>query len=220
MRELAPELWQLRGLPPNAINVYLAGDVLIDAATRRGERRILRQLIDRPLSLLALTHVHPDHQGAAKAVCEARGIPLACHADGVDAMEGREQAQQAGPGSLLNQLIERVWEGPPHPVGRTLAEGDEVAGFRVVHAPGHAPSEVILFRDSDRVAICGDVVNTMNLLTMAPGIREPPDGFTLDPGLNRRSIKLLAELEPALICAGHGPPSRDRAGLERLAASL
>lgn len=35
---------------------------------------------------------------------------------------------------------------------------------------------------------------------------------------NRESIKLLAELEPSLICAGHGPPSRDRAGLEKLAA--
>ncbi len=38
--------------------------------------------------MLALTHVHPDHQGVAKDVCEARGIPLACHADDVDAMEG------------------------------------------------------------------------------------------------------------------------------------
>lgn len=220
MREIAPGLWQLRGLPPNAINVYLAGDVLIDAATRRAGRRILRQVIDRPLSLLALTHVHPDHQGAAREVCEARGIPLGCHAAGVDAMEGRVEIQRAGPGSPVNKAIARFWQGPPHPVGRVLDEGDDVAGFRVVHAPGHAPDEVIFFRDSDRVAICGDVVNTMNLLTMAPGIREPPDDFTLDPELNRRSIKLLAELEPSLICAGHGPPTRDLASLKKLASSF
>jgi glyoxylase-like metal-dependent hydrolase (beta-lactamase superfamily II) len=43
-------------------------------------------------------------------------------------------------------------------VARPLSEGDEVAGFRVIHALGHAPGEVIFFRDSDRVAICGDVV--------------------------------------------------------------
>ena len=38
MRELAPGLHQLSGHPRDAINVYLAGDVLIDAgrATRGG----------------------------------------------------------------------------------------------------------------------------------------------------------------------------------------
>jgi len=54
-----------------------------------GPRPILKQTADRKLSLLALTHAHPDHQGSARAVCEARGIPLACHADDVDAIEGR-----------------------------------------------------------------------------------------------------------------------------------
>ncbi len=220
MREIAPGLELLRGLPPNAINVYLAGDVLIDAGTRYSTRRILRQVLDRPLSLLALTHVHPDHQGAAHAVCTARAIPLACYVEGVDTMESGRVDPAEDPGTLISKAAVKLWAGPPHPVGRVLSEGDDVAGFRVIHAPGHAPSEIILFRDSDRVAICGDVVNTMNLLTTRPGIQEPPRGFSSDPELNRRSIRLLAELEPSLICAGHGPPSRDRAGLERLAAGF
>ncbi len=220
MRELAPGVQQLRGLVPNAINVYLVDDVLIDAATKLSARRILRQVQGRPLALHALTHVHPDHQGASHAICDARRIPLACHGDGVEAMEGRAPVQTSDPNKPINRLIRALWEGPPHQVSRVLADGDEVAGFRVIHSPGHAPSEVIFFRDSDRVAICGDVVNTMNLLTMAPGIHEPPDAFTVDPARNRESIKLLAGLEPSLICAGHGPPSRDLAGLERLAASF
>lgn len=219
MKQLAPGVFKLRGLL-NAVNVYLVEDVLIDAATKLARGRILRQIGDRPLSLVALTHVHPDHQGAAKAVCEARGVPLACHAAGVEAMEGRAPVQPSSPGHPLNRLISRAWEGPPHEVGRTLSEGDEVAGFRVIDAPGHAPSEVILFRDSDRVAICGDVVNTMNLLTGLPGFREPPELFTLDPPENRRSIRKLLELEPSLVCAGHGPPMHDLSGLERLVAGF
>ncbi len=219
MKEVAPGVEQLRCVVPNAINTYLVGDVLIDAATRFSSRRIMRQIVDRPLSLLALTHVHPDHQGAAHAICEARGIPLACHAGGVVAMEGDPDAQPQGRDTAIGRIVTKIWAGPPHPVARVLAEGDGVAGFRVIHAPGHAPSEVIFFRDSDRVAICGDVVNTMNLITTRPGIREPPHGFSLDPIQNRESIKLLAELEPSVICAGHGPPSRDLAGLKRLAAS-
>ena len=39
--------------------------------------------------MVALTHVHPDHQGVAKDVCVELDIPLACHAEDVDAMEGR-----------------------------------------------------------------------------------------------------------------------------------
>ena len=44
MKRLADDLYLLRGFPPNAINVYLAQDVLIDAGTRQAERRITRQI--------------------------------------------------------------------------------------------------------------------------------------------------------------------------------
>lgn len=215
MNEVAPGVERLFGLPPNAINVYLAGDVLIDAGSRLARRRILRQVMSRPLSMLALTHVHPDHQGSAHAVCEARGIPLGCHVNGVAEMEGREPPPS---NSRAGDLIQRAWAGPPHPVKRPFDEGDEVAGFRVIHAPGHAPSEVIFFRDSDRVAICGDVINTMNLYTGLPRVQEPPHGLSLDPMRNRESIKQLAALEPSVVLPGHGPPLRDLAKLKALAA--
>ena len=220
MKELAPDVWQLGGLPPNGINVYVIGDVLIDAATRRAGGRILRQIDDREISLLALTHVHPDHQGAVKEVCEKRRIPLACHADDVDAMEGRRRVQEASPDHPVNRLVHRFWEGPPHKVDRVLNEGDEVAGFRVIHAPGHARGEVIFFRDSDRVAIAGDVINTMSVWTGIPGLREPPAIFTVDPEENRRSIRKLLELRPSLVCVGHGAPLRDLAKLERFVEKL
>ena len=75
MRELAPGVWQLRGFPPNAINVYLIEEVLIDAASRHAGRRILRQLKGRTVSAHALTHAHSDHQGASHEVCQTLGIP-------------------------------------------------------------------------------------------------------------------------------------------------
>ena len=75
MKPLADGLYLLRGSPPNAINVYLLGDVLIDAATRHAERRILHQIARREVTAHALTHAHPDHQGSSRAVCETLGIP-------------------------------------------------------------------------------------------------------------------------------------------------
>jgi hydroxyacylglutathione hydrolase len=220
LKPLAPGVWRLKQFPAPSVNVYLAEDVLIDAGTRWDRGRVFAEIEGRELSLLALTHVHPDHQGVAKDVCEARDIPLACHADDVDAMEGRRPVQEAAPGNPFNRVIKRIWQGPPHEVGRVLSEGDEVAGFRVVHAPGHARGEVIFFRDSDRVAICGDVIRNMSYATGLPGVKEPPGIFTYDPPENRRSIHKLAELNPSLILPGHGPAVTDIAAFERFVAAL
>ncbi len=215
MKRLAPGVWRLKEIPGAWINVYLAEDVLIDAGRKWDRRRIFAELDGVEISALALTHVHPDHQGCAKDVCDARNVPLACHAD---AMEGRRSVGSGA--ALVPRIYDRIWTGPPHKVDRVLAEGDEVAGFRVVHAPGHARGEVIYFRDSDRVAICGDVVRNMSFLTGLPGIRQPPDEMTYDPPLNRRSIHKLAALEPSLILPGHGPPITDMAAFGRFVAAL
>jgi glyoxylase-like metal-dependent hydrolase (beta-lactamase superfamily II) len=90
-----------------------------------------------------------------------------------------------------------------------LREGDEVAGFEVLDAPGHSAGHVAYWRESDRTLVLGDVLNNMNLLTAVPGLHQPPDFFTPDPERNRDSARRLAELEPALVCFGHGPPLRD-----------
>jgi hydroxyacylglutathione hydrolase len=218
MKQLADGVWRLAERPVPAINVYLVDDVLIDAGRRWDRRRIFKQLEGRELSLVALTHVHPDHQGVAKEVCEARSIPLACHAHDVDAMEGRVPVSDTS--HLASRLIVRFWQGPPHRVDRVLREGDEVAGFRVIHAPGHSPGEVIYFRDSDRVAICGDVIRNLNYATLRPEIKEPPDAFNVDTAENRRSIRKLAELNPSIILPGHGDAVTDMGAFERFVEEL
>ncbi len=218
MKNLAPGVWRLKEFPLPSINVYLAEDILIDAGRTWDRRRIFAEIEGRQISMLALTHVHPDHQGVAKDVCGARGIPLACHAGDVDAMEGRQTV--AASSRPMAQLPNRFWAGPPHKVDKVLAEGDEVAGFRVVHAPGHSAGEVIFFRDSDRVAICGDVIRSMSYATGRPLIAEPPDFYNADSAENRRSIRKLADLEPSLILPGHGPAVTDIAGFERFVARL
>jgi hydroxyacylglutathione hydrolase len=218
MKRLAPGVWRLKEFPGPTINVYLAEDVLIDAGRRWDRRRIFAELEGVEISAVALTHVHPDHQGCAKAVCDAREVPLACHADDVEAMEGRRPVGATD--WWLARIFDKLWTGPPRQVDRVLAEGDEVAAFRVVHAPGHAPGEVIFFRDSDRVAICGDVVRNVSYLTGLPGVRQPPDELTPDPALNRRSIRKLAALEPSLILPGHGPAITDMAAFGRFVAAL
>jgi hydroxyacylglutathione hydrolase len=220
MKQLAEDVYLLRGTPPNAINVYLVRDVLIDAATRQGERRIMRQIADRTVTAHALTHAHPDHQGSSHAICERLGIPLWCGQGDVPAMEtpgGIKNSQAPG---WLNRFQARFWTGPPHPVARALHEGDEVAGFTVLESPGHSRGQVAFWRESDRVLILGDVLNGMNVRTGRRGLHEPPTIFTPDPPRNRQSARRLAALEPALVCFGHGPPLRDSGELAEFIAGL
>ena len=65
MRQIVRGVWQLTGFPRDLFNIHLMEDVLVDAGTRWAFGRILRQLGKRRLSLVTLTHCHPDHQGAA-----------------------------------------------------------------------------------------------------------------------------------------------------------
>ncbi len=220
MRELAPGVWQLRGLPPNAINVYVLGDVLVDAGTRWARRRILRQLRGRRVAAHALTHAHPDHQGASHAVCEALRIPLWCGAGDVEAMERRGGVARSQPAGAVNRLQDLLWTGPPHPVARQLREGDDVAGFEVLEVPGHSRGHVAFWRSDDRVLIAGDVLNNMDVRTGRPGLREPLPVFTPDPARNRESIRRLVQLRPELMLFGHGAPLRDWRKLERFVENL
>jgi hydroxyacylglutathione hydrolase len=214
MRELAEDVHLLDGRPRFAINVYLVGDVLVDAATRRAGRRILRQLAGRTVNTHVVTHAHPDHQGASHEVCTALGLPLWCGELDAPAMEdGRIRERQ--PDHPLNRIIDRFWTGPPHPVARSLREGDEVAGFRVLDTPGHSVGHISLWRERDRTLICGDVFTNIDTLTGLPGLHEPKPFFTPDPARNRASMRRLAALAPALVCFGHGRPLRSP---ERLAA--
>jgi hydroxyacylglutathione hydrolase len=220
MKQLAEGVHLLRGWPPNAINVYLVGDVLIDAATRQGEKRIMREISGRTLTAHALTHAHPDHQGSSHAICERLGIPLWCGQADIPAMETPGAIRNTqGPG-WLNFLQEHFWTGPPHPVARALTEGDEVAGFTVLDTPGHSRGHVSFWRESDRVLILGDVLNNVNMITGLPGLHEPPAILTPDPARNRASARRLAALEPVLACFGHGRPLRDPRTLAAFVASL
>jgi hydroxyacylglutathione hydrolase len=220
MKELAPDVFMLSGWPRNAINVYVVGDVLIDAATRQGEKRIMRQIDGRGLSLHALTHAHPDHQGSSHAICERLGIPLWCGRGDVPAMETPGAISNSQAPGWLNRLQQRYWTGPPHPVARALVEGDEVAGFTVLESPGHSPGQVAYWRESDRVLILGDVLNSMNVMTGIPGLNEPPKIFTPDPARNRESARRLGALRPRITCFGHGAPLRDPGRLAEFTAGL
>jgi glyoxylase-like metal-dependent hydrolase (beta-lactamase superfamily II) len=221
MHDLAPGLRALPSRPAHAFNVHLVGRVLVDAATRHAQRRILRALRGVPVSAHAVTHAHADHQGASRAVCDALGIPFWAPAREVDALESGDLSAMA-PSNLVTRWQLRHWAGPALTVDRPLEEGDELdAGFVALQTPGHSPGHLSYWREEDRTLLAGDVVFGRHPVTGRPGLHEPPARFTLDPARNRASIRRVAELRPSLVVFGHGPPLRDAAdALASFAAAL
>jgi glyoxylase-like metal-dependent hydrolase (beta-lactamase superfamily II) len=59
-----------------------------------------------------------------------------------------------------------------------------------------------------------------NPVTMRLALQEPFRLATVDPGQNRESARKLADLRPAVICFGHGPPLRDGELFARFVSGL
>jgi glyoxylase-like metal-dependent hydrolase (beta-lactamase superfamily II) len=112
--------------------------------------------------------------------------------------------------------------GGPLVIADTLAEGDTVAGFRVLHLPGHTPGQVGLWRELDRLAIVSDAVfvwNPFSILGLPRQVRLPPPAIRPDDAAARASVRRIAALDPATVWLGHyGPVTGDvRGQLERAA---
>ena len=75
MKPIAEGLHRLDKFPPFVRDLYLMGDVLIDAGAWWDGPCILRRLRGRAISTVALTHTHPDHQEASHEVFTALRHP-------------------------------------------------------------------------------------------------------------------------------------------------
>jgi len=225
---VAEGVWVVQGRPGHC-NVYLIEDeggvTLFDA----GARTMTRAVASAGAKLggirrVVLGHGHTDHRGVAPAL----GVPVLCHPDEVQDAEGSGgfrywPADLAGlptPQRQIHRLLHRyAWDGGPVKISSTVTEGDEVAGFRVIDLPGHAPGLIGLWRESDRLALVSDCFYTLDTWgrNCAPHVPEPMYNYDTDQAL--ASIRKLAELEPAAAWPGHGKPVTGdvRTQLERAA---
>jgi hydroxyacylglutathione hydrolase len=210
---------EIEGYPPNVVNVYLMGGVIVDAAVSFVGDQILARVAGLEVTAHTLTHVHCDHQGSSHQICETLNIPLFCSETEADYMERGDLLPLVPDNEVNRQLIE-MGGGPGHPVARRLKEGDIVGGFVVIETPGHSPGHLSYWRESDRVLVVGDALSNRNYETMEVGLHLPFDIFTVDPALNRQSVRKIAALDPLVLCLGHGPVLHDPDQLHALVESL
>jgi hydroxyacylglutathione hydrolase len=213
--EIAEGVWIVRGgFPLRTMNVYLLRDgdgvVVFDGGIRAMTKAVAAAGAKLGgITRLVLGHEHPDHRGIGPGL----GVPVFCHADGRADAEG-DGGEHYFDVSKLNPLTRavmprmlKIWDGGPVQIAGTVAEGDDVAGFKVVHLPGHAPGMIGLWRESDRLALVSDCFYTLDVeTTRKGGPRVPHVAFNYDTEQARASIRKLAALEPAAAWPGHAEP--------------
>lgn len=210
LHQIAPEVFQIPLMPRNSINCYMIEGVLVDSGIRSSYTTVKKALQKIPVYQHVLTHAHADHQGCSDLICAEFAIPLLCHPDEVFRTEtGMVTHDYPTPQHWVAKLQQKYWAGQGHQVEHTIVENDRIGNFRVIETPGHSAGHISFFRERDGVLIIGDAATNMNLLTTATGLRLPPNIFTSDQRLNIKSLQKLANLNPAIICFGHGPIMRN-----------
>ena len=226
--EVAEGVWRVQG-QPGRCNVYFVRDgdgvLMFDAGARTMTTAVGTAAARLGgLTRIVLGHGHTDHRGTAPAF----DVPVLCHPDEVVDAEGSggwrywddELRFLPFPNRQLHRFFHaKAWDGGPVKIAGTVSEDDDVAGFRVVHLPGHAPGLIALWRERDRVALTSDVFYTLDMLGRDSEPHLPMDGYNLDTEQARASLRRLAALEPAVAWPGHANAvSGDvRAQLERAA---
>lgn len=214
MQQVAEDVHHLPLGPRAAVNAYVLGDVVVDAGTRVSGGAVVKAVRGRTIKEHVLTHAHIDHAGGSRTLLETLAVPVRVGAGDLDwARSGRPEMPAPRP---LRGVVSRVGGFRALPEATPLTEGDEVGpGFVVVDSPGHSPGSISLWRERDRVLVCGDAYLHLSPLTTRTKLRAPISPFSTDMAQARRSIRILADLEPELVLFGHGRPLRDAAPVLR-----
>jgi len=170
-------------LTPYQANCYLvdAGETRIVIDPGEADGRLRAALKSRAPTAVVCTHAHPDHVEGVPWVLEAYGVPLYMHPGG---------------DALLAQFAPEIETFSALRDGGTLSLGP--LDFRVLHVPGHAPDQVILIGEAERVIFAADLVFA--------GSVGRTDFPLCDPAAMEGSLRRLLDLEgDYTLYPGHGP---------------
>jgi glyoxylase-like metal-dependent hydrolase (beta-lactamase superfamily II) len=221
--------------PLKTVNVFLArrndGYLLIDCGLKTAESlATLTAALDelrigwRDIREIIVTHMHPDHVGAASHIRELSGAPVLMHpaearwvapraagepffwrtADylSVHGFSVAEIEDLKSHAREVSDAVERL-----HP-DRELNDGDvvpcETGALETIVAPGHSPGLLSFHSPGERLYLSTDVI----LETISPNIGFHPctEGNPLGDYL--ASLERLDRLDVETVVPSHGPPFR------------
>jgi glyoxylase-like metal-dependent hydrolase (beta-lactamase superfamily II) len=182
--------------------------VLIDTGYRTHfadtERRISQLGVDlHRVSLIISTHTHSDHIGGNRIIQERSGCEIALHWKGKSYMDQKDDWST-------------WWRYYGHDADffsgtRPLHEGDTLCvgphDFQVIHAPGHASDQLVLYNRQQRLLISSDALWEEDMATLTERVEGEDTLMTVQETLDK-----LAALDVDVVYPGHGKPFVDFEG--------
>jgi len=241
MSEVATGVFELRLPIPfedGLVNVFLFADGgvvdLLDCGMNSDEsvsaiRAAVAHVGAKKIRRLVVTHIHPDHYGAAGTIAGDGGADLYLHRLEVPLVNPRYVELEHLVKEVQNYLLvngvpddeaevlsnsQRALSQVVKPADAAVQlDGAELLDMgrkqlRVEWTPGHSPGHICLYEASEGLLFAGDHM----LPELSPNIGLHPQS-TPDP-LHEYldGLKRMAAYEPLLILPAHGRPFQDAAG--------
>ncbi|WP_233508202.1 MBL fold metallo-hydrolase [Spongiactinospora gelatinilytica] len=228
-REVAPGIHRFGD---DHVNWYVLEDkgalTVIDGGMPAHWSQLLDWLARRAFSLdavkaVVLTHGHADHLGIVERL--RRETDALVHVHEADRPLSRGIGLRRPPRRIVRNLWrphnlalfvawarDGVLRVPPVLHASAFGDGqvlDVPGGLRVVHTPGHSAGSSTLIARDGAVALTGDALVTLDVVTGRRGVGIMPGKLNDDPAQALASLDNLKGVGARIVLPGHGRPWAD-----------
>lgn len=186
---------------------------LIDCGHASSHENVLRGLgelgiLPSDVDYLVPTHVHLDHAGGTGHLLgRMRGAKVITHEKGVPHLVDPTRLVESATRVFGEELISRYGRPLPVDAERITAVGEEYhldlggVGLTLLHTPGHAPHQVSVLVEEERMLVSADAVGIA--LPAVPTIFPTTPPPSLNPEELARSVDRLSQTDPRTVLAPH-----------------
>jgi glyoxylase-like metal-dependent hydrolase (beta-lactamase superfamily II) len=193
--------------------------LLLDGGSKADIQTIenfIQKNLNKPLSelkLIVVTHMHPDHAGAASILRKKYGIPLAAHPEIDEWYAGFGGFLQNRADTFMAHIVAHKKKKPYRRLKYKrfvkpdyfLKNAEKLPFFpdwQVFHTPGHTDHDISLFHSETKTLYAADL-----FLQIKEKCRLPFP--TVFPHRLKKSILKVADLNPKKILLAHGDSCKE-----------